>query len=334
MHWQHPHWLLALWALPVVAVLLWHRHRRCVRAALAFAEPEMAARIMPDLGAGRAFAKGALLVVGLALVILALARPRGGIYHEELEGRGVDIFVVLDVSRSMLAEDVAPNRLERAKADVMDLLREVKGDRVGLILFAGKAVVKCPLTLDHGFFQLVLKEAGPDEVPAGGSLIGDALRKAAQRFARDRRRQRLAVLITDGEDHDSFPLKAAAALEEEGVKVVAIGLGDPDEGARIPSSGTFLTHKGQVVWSKLDETTLQEIALKTGGAYIPARTRSYDLGEVYRNHIGKLEQEEATGKKRKRFKDRYQLFLGPGLVLLLLEAGLAFYPRRRRRGAA
>jgi len=274
-------------------------------------------------------------VAGLLLAILALARPRWGEYFEELTGRGVDIFVVLDVSRSMLAEDVAPNRLERAKADVIDLLGAVKGDRVGLILFAGKAVVKCPLTLDYGFFQLVLKEAAPGEVPAGGTLIGDALRKAARCFSKDRRRQRLVVLITDGEDHESFPLKAAAALAEEGIKVVSIGLGSPDEGARVPlrpGATDYLTHEGQVVWSKLDETALGEIALRTDGAYVPARTRSYDLGQVYRDQIAQLQAEEAIGKKRKQFRDRFQWFLWPALLVLLVETSLAFYPRRRKEG--
>lgn len=333
MHWQNDQWLWALWALPLVVFLLVRRHRRCVRAALTFADAEMAARIMPDLRPGRAVLKGTLLVAGLLLAILALARPRWGDYFEELTGRGVDIFVVLDVSRSMLAEDVAPSRLERAKADVIDLLGAVKGDRVGLILFAGKAVVKCPLTLDYGFFQLVLKEAGPGEVPAGGTLIGDALRKAARCFSKDRRRQRLVVLITDGEDHESFPLKAAAALAEEGIKVVAIGLGSPDEGARVPlraGATDYLTHEGQVVWSKLDETALGEIALKTDGAYVPARTRSYDLGQVYRDHIAKLQAEEATGKKRRQFRDQFQWFLWPALLVLLFETTLAYYPRRRK----
>jgi len=317
--------------LPVVISLLVYRHRRCVRAALSFADAEMAARIMPSLRTGRVVMKGVLLTAGITLAILALARPRWGVYYEDLKGRGVDIFVVLDVSRSMLAEDVAPNRLERAKADITDLLKEVQGDRIGLILFAGKAVVKCPLTLDYGFFQLVLKEAGPNEAPAGGSLIGDALRKAGRCFSKDTNRQRLVILITDGEDHDSFPLKAAAVLKKDGIRVVAIGIGDPVDGSRLPRTrggSNYITHKGQVVWSRMDERTLSEIALKTGGAYVPAKTKAYDLAEVYRTHIAKLEKEEAVGKKRKRYRDRYQLFLWPALLLLLLDAGLSFYPGR------
>lgn len=333
MHWQNDYWLWALWAIPVVVFLLVLRHKRCVRAALSFADQEMAARIMPDLRPARAILKGSLLVGGLTLAILALARPRWGMYYEEMTGKGVDIFVVLDVSKSMLAEDLTPNRLERAKADVIDLLKQVKGDRVGLILFAGKAVVKCPLTLDYGFFQLQLEEAGPDEVPAGGTLIGDALRKAARCFSKkDRQRQRLVLLITDGEDHESFPLKAASQLKEEGIKVVAIGLGDPDKGARVPNSGgdgAYLRHKGQVVWSKLDEATLQEIALKTEGRYVPMRRRYYEMVDLYNDQIAPLKQEEATGKKRKRFHDRFTLFLWPALLLLLADAGLAFYPRRK-----
>lgn len=334
MQWQNSEWLWALWALPVVVILLVIRHRRTVRAALSFADREMADRIMPNLRPGWAIVKGILLVTGLALAILALARPRWGVYYEELTGRGVDIFVVLDVSRSMTATDVTPSRLERAKADVIDLVNEVKGDRIGLILFAGKAVVKCPLTLDYGFFQFVLKQAGPREVTAGGSLIGDALRKAASVFPKDKTRQRLVVLFTDGEDHESFPLKAADQLNEAGIKVVAIGLGDPIDGARVPegkSAGTFVTHDGKIVWSKMDERTLQEIATRTSGAYIPAKTLDYNLDEVYRTHIATLEQDEATGRKRKRLRDRFQLFLWPALALLIFEAGLSFYPRRRTK---
>ncbi len=334
MQWQHPEWLWALWALPVVAAILVYRHRRCRRAAAAFADPVMAERILPAMGWGRPLLKGVLLVAGVVGCVLALARPRAGVYYEELRGRGVDLFVVLDASRSMLATDVKPSRLERAKADVVDLLDEVSGDRVGLIAFAGKAVIKCPLTLDYGFFKEALRRAGPDDVPAGGSLIGDALRRAARAFT-DKTRQRLVVLITDGEDHDSFPLEAADTLAKEGIKVVAIGLGDPAEGARVPSAGSdrWVMHDGQVVWSKMDERTLQEIAQKTDGAYIPVKTRDYDLAEVYRTHIAHLEREDASGRKRKRLRDRFQWCLWPALVCLLLDAGLTYYPRRRQRRA-
>ena len=166
MFWETPSLLLVLWIVPMLAWLLIHAHRKRMAAAKAFVDPVMVGRLMPSLGGPRPWIKGILLLSGVALLIVAAARPRFGLYTETIAQRGVDLFVLLDVSRSMTAEDVAPNRLERAKSDIRDLLPHLAGDRVGLIVFAGKPVVKAPLTNDQGFFRMVLDEVDVAAPPA------------------------------------------------------------------------------------------------------------------------------------------------------------------------
>ena len=333
MHWDHPNVLFLLWILPGVAALLVVAHNKRVAAAGRFADPAMVARLMPALKSPRPWVKGSLILLGLTCLIVAGARPRFGVYFERVQRQGADVFFLVDVSRSMLAEDVAPSRLGRARSDVLDVLQRLEGDRVGLVAFAGKAVVKMPLTTDHGFFRMVLDELSPNSAPRGGSLIGDAIRKALESMEERRDRDQVLILITDGEDHDSFPVDAAKQAAERGVKIFTVGLGDSGEGARIPLRSedgtlTYMKHEGREVWSRMDEETLKEVALATEGAYIPARTLSYDLGEVYAKYLAGLTRGEVESEKRKRFRERFQLFVCLGIFFLLLDMLVPGYPRR------
>ena len=330
MYWENARILLLLWILPLVAWVLVHAYRRRLASARAFADPAMVARLMPSLAGPRAWVKGTLLLTGLGLLIAAGARPRFGVYTETVRQRGVDLFVLLDVSRSMTAEDVAPSRLERAKSDIRDLLPHLAGDRVGLIVFAGKPVVKVPLTNDGGFFRMVLDEVDVNSAPRGGTLIGDAIRKAMETLPRSRDRDQVLVLITDGDDQDSYAEDAAKQAAERGMKIFTVGLGDAGEGARIPvrdDAGrlSFLQYEGQEKWSKLNGKLLEQIAMITGGAYIPAGTRAYDLGQVYADHLAGLTRSEYQAEKRKRYREQFQLFVCLGVLLLLMEMGIASY---------
>jgi len=324
MIWETPTLLFALWLVPLAGAGAVYAHRKRVATAAQFADQEMAARLMPAFRPSRMWAKATVTMLALLCLIIAAARPRFGIFFEDVAGRGVDLFVVLDVSRSMLAEDVAPNRLDRARSDIRDLLEKLEGDRVGLIVFAGAPVELVPLTTDHGFLQMVLDGVEPGSAPRGGSLIGDAVRKAMESMEERRDRDQVIVLITDGEDHDSFPEAAAEQAAERAIRIITVGLGDTGEGARIPrvspdGSLTFVQHAGQEVWSRMDERLLKEIALKTSGAYVPARTTAYDLGRIYDEHLADLNRGEIHAEKRKRFRDQFQLFAAIGLSLLLLE---------------
>jgi Ca-activated chloride channel family protein len=265
--------------------------------------------------------------------VIALARPQYGHYFEDVSAQGAEVLVLLDVSRSMLAEDVAPNRLARAKSDILDLLERMPSDRIGLIAFAGAPSVQVPLTLDHGFFKMILQDIGPDSAPRGGTMIGDAIRKAIEQFEKSSQSDRAMVLITDGGDQDSLPVEAAKLAAERKIRIISVGLGDPSEGARIPQRSAagelkYLQHDGQEVWSKMEDKTLKEIAVVTSGAYIPAQTRNYDLGQIYSDNLEKLRRGELFVEKRKRFYERFQIPAGIAVLLLLIEQAIASYSPR------
>jgi len=330
--WNAPSALYALWLLPVLAGVVWLAHRHRARAARAFADAPMRTRLFPPASGPRAVLRGGLLLAAFAACVLALARPQWGLKIETVTRQGADLFVLLDVSRSMLSRDVAPSRLERAKADVRDLLPRLRGERVGLIAFAGKAVVSCPLTTDHAFFRTVLGSLGPDSAPRGGTAIGDAIRKALSALPPDAERDRALLLITDGEDHASFPAEAAALASERNVRIFTVGLGDPVEGARVPvtdehGNRVFLEYEGEQVWSRMDESLLRKLALETGGAYVPARTRAYDLGAIYDQHLAKLAGGEGRQERRERRPERFQFFLALGLLAFALRAWLRPWAR-------
>ncbi len=339
MIWEFPTFMFSLWLVPVVGAMLVFAHSKRKLTALEFADPSMVARLMPSIQSTRMWLKAILLMGALTCLIIAISRPRFGIFIDDVTSRGVDLFVLLDVSRSMLAEDVAPNRLERAKSDIVDLLERLEGDRVGLIAFAGAPVMQVPLTTDHGYFRLALRDVGPDSAPRGGSLIGDAIRKAIEQLDGKTDRDQAIVLITDGEDQDSFPKEAAKQAADRSIRIIAVGIGDPAEGARIPQRAAdgslkFLQHSGQEVWSKMDERMLKEIALTTSGAYVPAQTRAYDLGRIYNQTLSQMNQGEIRSEKRKRYREQYQWFAAIGISLLIVDLlipRIAIVPKQTQR---
>jgi len=328
--WIHPEAFILILPLCIVwlGLALYARSRRRA-AAGAFVAAAMQPRIVPKESAGRFWTKTVLVGAALVFGLIALARPRFGVYYEDVKARGSDIYILIDVSRSMLATDVPPSRLERAKSDVTGLLNKLHGERVGLIAFAGVAVVKCPLTTDYNFFRMALNELSPNSVPKGGTAIGDAIRKALDVMPKLNEREQAMLLITDGDDQDSFPLEAAAAAAEHSVTIFTVGLGDTVQGARVPSESTeFMTYKGEQVWSKMDETLLKDIALKTHGAYVPARTRAYDLGELYADHLAKMRGADGATQKRMRLSEQYQWFLGLAVLCLIADLLLPLYAPR------
>ncbi|MDB5387198.1 MAG: hypothetical protein JWM11_2844 [Planctomycetaceae bacterium] len=323
MEWQHPEFLYLI--LPLSAawlVLALYSERRRHRAREAFVAQAMWSRILPDESLARFWFKLVLREMAIVMSLVALAGPRYGTQYEDVVARGSDLYVLIDVSRSMLADDVPPTRLGRAKADVSALVNQLEGERVGLIAFAGQAVVKCPLTVDYDSFRRALDELDSDSAPRGGTAIGDAIRKALEVFHANTERDQAVLLITDGDDQESYPLEAAAVAAERHVTIFTVGLGDADQGARVPQkadSKTFTEYQGQQVWSKLDSHLLQDIALKTSGVYVPAGTRAYDLGELYAQHLRGRQGNAAEAQKRIRRSEQFQIFLALALLSLLID---------------
>lgn len=339
MSWGSPTVLFALWLVPLTGLAVVYAHRKKRQAALRFVDAGMMPRLVPDGGAGRMWGRAVVLMLAIGLLIVAAAGPRFGVVVEQVSTRGVDLFVLMDVSRSMLADDVAPNRLERAKSDILDLLPRLEGDRIGLIAFAGAPVELVPLTTDQGFFRMALEGVDPESAPRGGSLIGDAIRRAIEALDQRHDRDQVIVLITDGEDHESFPLEAADQAAERGIRIICIGLGDTGEGSRIPQiqeDGTrsYTRHEGQEVWSKMNESLLEQIATKTSGAWVRARTAAYDLGRIYEERLAGLTRGELHSQQRRRYREQFQIFAVAGMVLLIVELALSVVPARNSLVAA
>ncbi|MBI5865794.1 MAG: VWA domain-containing protein [Planctomycetes bacterium] len=281
-------------------------------------------------GVLRQIVRLALVVCALVFLVAAAIGPRWGEAQQQVVRRGIDVMVLLDVSRSMLARDIAPNRLERAKLAIQDdLLPALGGDRIGLIAFAGVPVVKCPLTSDYGFVRLALEDINTGSSPRGGTLIGDALRKADEAFHDALDTYRLVLLITDGDDQDSYPLDAAKKLwDERKIPVVAIALGDEREGTRIPvpteRGEEYIKYKGEEVRSKADFESLREIAAASGlGVFLPVGTKNFDLGEIYRKSIVPLiEYRQRSESETIKQPARYYIFAYAALALLLIDSFL------------
>lgn len=332
----HVEMLFLLWLLPVVIGAYGYAAYRRRRDAARFADMALFSRLNAAFRPAVRRWKAALVLAAMIAVVIALSRPAWNPKPRTVEQRGRDVVFVLDVSKSMLAEDLAPNRLERAKQAIVDCLDFLQGDRVGLVAFAGSASVKCPLTLDYGFFRMMLETLSTDSIIRGGTLIGDAVRKAIDETFDDQEKQyKDLILITDGEDQDSFPVEAAEEAGRRGIRLIAIGLGDEDQGMRIPVTDengrkTFLTYQGQEVWSKLDAKTLREMVDKTpGGKYLNVATGAFDLGQIYRDLIASAEKKALEAKTITLYEDKFQIFLSAAFLLLCVEMLLSERKRFR-----
>lgn len=297
------------------------------RKALArFATLNLVRQLVPRGATSRRVTKAVLATSAIAALVVALTDIRWGRTWREVPQKGIEVMFVLDVSRSMLAEDASPNRLERAKQQIRDMIDEMKGDRVGLVVFAGDVRQRIPLTSNYQDFKLTLDEVGPHSVGRGGSQLGDAIRAATDTFLDKTNDHKAIVAFTDGEDHESDPVAAAkTALEEKGIRIFTVGLGDTSQGARIPveqvaMNRSYLLHNGQQVWSKMNSEVLEQVATTTNGAYIPAGTKQVDMAEVYRNYVSSVEQTDFETAKINSYIPRFQWFAALALALLVADS--------------
>jgi len=323
---QDVNMLYFLWLIPVMAAVIVYAWQKRKSALRQFIEAGLLEKIPVSVSYVRRFWKSAAVLAALGFIVIAMARPAWNPKPETIERKGRDVVFLLDVSKSMLAEDLAPNRLERAKLAILDCLESLQGDRIGLVAFAGTAAVKCPLTLDYGFFRMMLNNISTDSISRGGTLIGDALRKVMTDVFDDQVKEyKDIILITDGEDHDSFPVEAAKYVGEKGVRLIAIGLGDENEGKRIPITNdqgvqTFLKYKGQEVWSRLDADTLRKMVNATpGGKYLNVATGTIDLGNVYSRLIATADKKQLESETIKRYEEKFQIFLAVAFMILCIE---------------
>ena len=318
--------LYLLWLLPVLFTLFLYSASRRKQLLARFMHQGLQKKLI-FINPVRRRWKAALILAAFGMLVVGLARPAWNLQQTTITRTGRDIVFVLDVSKSMLAEDLAPNRLERAKLAIADVIDKIEGDRVGLLVFAGTAAVKCPLTLDYGFFRMMLDTVSTDSISRGGTMIGDGIRLVLdQMLDKQEKKYKDIVLITDGEDQESFPIEAAKAAAEKGVRLLIIGLGDENEGKRIPiidDSGrrTFMKYEGREVWSRLDAHTLRKMALSAPGSrYLNVATGTIDLGEVYMQLIASADKKELEEETIEKYDEKFQIFIGIGFLLLGIEA--------------
>lgn len=320
--------LYYLWFLLVVPLLIFFyifAFDRKKKALSLFAHNAVLSRLLIWVSFSRQYFKAALLCAAVLLIIFSLSEPKWGYHWQEVKRRGIDIMFVLDTSRSMLAADVKPSRLERSKLELSEFIDHLQGDRIGLVVFAGTAYVQCPLTLDYGAFKLFLDQVDTNLVSRGGTDIGGALRKAEGAFQSGDNKYKIIILITDGEDLEGNAVSAAEEAQKIGIKIFSIGLGTP-EGVPIPvvdeqGNKTYVRDSsGQMVLSKLDETTLQKIALYTGGAYVRGTdAEGLGLQSIYEEKIAGIEKKELKSTMQKRYENRYQIPLLCAIILIIAE---------------
>ncbi len=325
---QQPEYLWFLIAIPLLAVLFVFLQKRATILLHRLVSEKLLWAVAPEVSGGKRALKHSFLLLSLAFLILTAANPQVGTRLEEIKREGIDLFVVLDVSLSMKAEDIKPSRLEKAKRDVSELLKKLSGDRVGLIVFAGDAFVQFPLTADYAAADLFISAVDVTSVPTPGTMIGLALERAMKSFSTDLLTQKAIIVVSDGENTEGDVLSAVEEVKKAGVKVYTVGMGTP-EGGPIPvydQNGQRVDFKrdraGSVVVTRLDETMLQQIAVAAGGVYRRATSAGNEIDDIFKE-LASLEKTEFGVKQVAGFESRYQYPLALAILLLMMEVLLS-----------
>jgi Ca-activated chloride channel family protein len=313
-----------IWLLIALILFFVWSHKKRKNAMESFAERDLLTDLTHSVNEKSTRTKLLLISASIFFIMITLARPQWGFEWQEVKRSGLDIVIAIDTSKSMLAEDVKPNRLERSKLAVKDLIKKLRGDRIGLIAFAGSAFPQCPLTVDYNGFMLSLDALDVNIIPQGGTSITSAIRTALDSYEGGVKKYKVLVIITDGEDHEGNPRELAEKAKEKGIKIFTIGIGTK-EGELIPvvdASGNriFLKdRKGNVVKTRLDEATLQDIALITGGSYVKATSTEFGLDAIYEEKLSKMEKRDIDNKMVKKYRERFQVPLILAMLLLCIE---------------
>jgi Ca-activated chloride channel homolog len=318
------YYLYLLFLIPVLWIFYILVFTEKKRAMKRFGNLELLKKMSETTSRVRQIGKIVLILFAIVFIVISLARPQIGTKLEEVKREGVDIIIAMDVSKSMLAQDIPPNRLAKSKHEVENFLKRLQGDRIGLIAFSGVAFVQCPLTLDYGAAKIFLDILDPSLIPIPGTAIGDAIQKAIETFDRKERKHKVLILITDGENHEGDVLKLSEEAEREGIVIYCVGVGtstgqpipEVDEGGR--NTGFKKDRQGEVVITKLDEINLEKVALQTGGKYYKATTGEDELEKIY-DEILKMEKKELGSLQFSQFEDRYQYVIIFAIILLILE---------------
>lgn len=320
----HEEYLYLLVLLPALVLLYWLLSRARKKALAQFGSLRIIERLTEEAGKSKRAVKFGIFLVAYAVLVIGLANPQIGTRLEEVKQEGIDIFIALDVSLSMKAEDIKPNRLEKAKFEIRNLIARLGGDRLGMIVFAGEAYTQFPLTTDYSAANLFLDVVDVDAVPTPGTNIGAAIQRALESFDFKEPSTKVLVIITDGENTEGEAFDTAEEAAKKGVLLYTVGMGSPT-GSPIPiynGSGQQVDFKrdrsGSVVVTKLDEASLEQIAGMGNGKYFRGTNAQDELNEIYKS-INSLQKRELGVRQFTDYEDRFQLFIAAGIISLMLE---------------
>lgn len=321
---QNPEYLWLLLAIPVLlGIFLWYWRSR--RAALdQFADRELMGQLAPGMNRRLPWTKFSLLLLSIPLLSLAMTNPQWSAERQEVKRRGIDVIIGLDVSNSMLAEDVQPSRMERARYFATTLVDELAGNNIGVELFTCTSLMQAPLTTDYAFVKAVISSAGPYQISAQGTNLAEAIEKAEDAYEDGSANHRALILISDGEDHDGSAAAAAAAAHGEGLMIYTIGVGK-QEGSFMPldlpngRKDYVRTTGGGPATTNADPATLEAIASQGGGTYYPLSGDSKNLAEAIRAKVDRIEKQEFESQSFSTYDSYFYWFLAPAILLLLIE---------------
>ena len=317
----NPDYLYALLLIPALIVFFWYSRIQRRKALAQFGQKEIISFLMPNVSSARPVIKFIVLLFALSSIIIGIARPQFGSKLKTVKREGIELIIALDVSNSMMAEDIQPNRLERSKRAISQLVDKLSNDKIGLIVFAGEAYTQLPITSDYISAKLFLNSISPQIVPTQGTAIGAAIDLGTKSFSPQFVGNKVIIVITDGENHEDDALGAAANAASQGIVVHTIGMGLP-QGALIPDfsngqKGYKKDNKGNTIVTKLDEPMLQKIAQSGKGMYIRANNTQVGLNTLF-NEVNKMEKTEMESQIYADYDDKFQYFIGTGLFLILL----------------
>ncbi len=328
MEWGQPQNFLWLLAVPAVAAVFWLSSFRRKLEMKRFGEVALVERLMSSFNPSKRLAKRALFLAALTCMVLALCQPHLREKETLVERKGIDVIIAIDVSNSMLAKDISPSRLEKAKLELSGLIDQLKGNRIGIIAFAGEAMIQCPLTLDTGAAKLFLSTIHPNLIPVQGTSLSSAINVALRAFSDKEKDHKALILLTDGEDHEPGAIESAKRARDTGMRVFTVGIGTSD-GSTLPAEfnqGFKKDMRGQVVLSKLNEALLKEIARITDGVYFRSSRGDLEADKI----AGQIRGMSQKGLKKEwsvEYEENYQLFVAAATILLLIEMALS---ERRR----
>ena len=321
----HPHFLYLLWVTPAFILLYIYAFRQKRKAYQRFSSHHFFQRLTGSVRFGRQKAKVILITLSYTFLVLAISRPQIGTTLEIVKRSGLDIMIGLDISASMLAEDIKPNRLLKAKHAISSFIDRLEGDRVGLIAFAGDSFVQCPLTIDYVAAKLLLDALDVDTISQTGTEISQAIEIATSSFNQEEDKYKVLVFFTDGEDHGKKPVEAARAAANQGIRIFCVGVGLPNQGTPIPlrrSNGELQGYKhdrnGTPIVTKLEDVLLREIAQLTGGNYYQATPGETEIDRLVAE-LAAIEKREIEERQFTRYEDRFQYFLAFALLFLVWE---------------